>query len=638
MSRNARALGELREAFRYLPPVVREAIVEFARKSGIVDEPPDRIFEHFATYHVLQCAGLDEFDITAALVAGEHDTQLDAAAITINGELVTDVETVDRLLKEAIDGEPFEVRFLFAQATMSAKFPSDKVALFTAGILNFFLPQTKLRQSESLIRVRTFKDKVLAALETLGHAAPTADVFVVWPGTWTTEGHSEHATGVAEAALDTLKATKLVSAVHFHRVDSTRLQSLIVDDAVNNKGEITLTGMVELPPVDGVSFGCIGFVPALDYLACLVGGDPKAKTAQLKDDVFHGNVRAFLGIEERVNRHIRESIAADDGGAQGEFALRNNGVTIIAHGAERIVGSNTLKLTNFQVVNGCQTSHVLFHARHELKPSLQVPIKITATRNAEIAQNIILGLNRQTQIDELQILSRNDFVRRLKRHLDVASAPQPLWINKLRTPMILFERRTGEFRHIPEVHWARIVTMQEMMQAYAAAFLEAPHAVHEGGKSYLIRQVPARMFGDDHDVGFYFAAGLLLWRARLAFPTAKDWQAFPAKHHLVFALRTLADPSHGCPTGRRDGEAHEYLMAIRVTLTDDKRASALAADAWTIVLEAARRHKPSAHEAGIDAQQDPTAIRPTSRMAQRETFSDQVLTLCLEARAARGKG
>ena len=121
MSRNARALGELREAFRYLPPVVREAIVEFARKSGIVDEPPDRIFEHFATYHVLQSAGLDEFDITAALVAGEHDTQLDAAAITINGELLTDAATVDRLLKEAIDGEPFDVRFLFAQATMSAK-------------------------------------------------------------------------------------------------------------------------------------------------------------------------------------------------------------------------------------------------------------------------------------------------------------------------------------------------------------------------------------------------------------------------------------------------------------------------------------------------------------------------------------
>lgn len=638
MSRNTRALAELREAFRYLPPVVREALVEFARKSGIVDEKPDRIFEHFATYHVLHSAGLDEFDITAALVAGEYDTQLDAAAILINGELVTDAATIDRRLAEAIDGEPFDVRFLFAQATMSARFPSDKVALFTNGILNFFLPETKLRQSDSLIRVRALKAKVLAAIATLGHEAPTADVYVVWPGTWTTEGHSEHATGVAEAALDTLKATKLVSTVNFHRIDSTRLQSLIVDDAVSNKGEITLTGMVELPDVAGVSFGCIGFVPALDYLACLVGGDPRADNARLRDDVFHGNVRAFLGPEERVNRHIRESIAAGEGSAQGEFALRNNGVTIIAEGCERIAGTNCLKLINFQVVNGCQTSHVLFHARKQLTPALQVPIKITATKDAEIAQNIILGLNRQTQIDELQILSRNDFVRRLKRHLDVASAPQPLWIDKIRSPMILFERRTGEFRHVPEAHWARIVTMQEMMQAYAAAFLESPHAVHEGGKAYLVRQVPARMFADDHDVGFYFAAGLLLWRARLAFPSARDWHAFPAKHHLVFALRTLADSQKGCPAGRRDGEAHEYLKAIRQTLTDDKRAPALAADAWTIVLEAARRHKPSAQESGIDAQQDPAAIRPTSRMAQRETFSDQVLTLCLEARAARAKG
>ena len=632
MSRAHRSLADLRDDYRFLPPVVREALVAFAGQSGLVEEPADRVFEHFATYHVLRSAGLDDFDVAAAIVAGENDTQLDAVAITINGELVTSEEEVDRLLGEAIDGEPFVVRFLFAQATMSAKFPSDKVALFTSGVMNYFLPATRLKQSASLMRSRVLKDRVLGALDTLGRERPTADVFVVWPGTWTTEGHGEHATGVAEAALATLEATKLLDAVRFHRIDSTRLQGLIVDDAVANEALIEMAGLTESPPVPGIPFACIGFVKALDYLRCIADGDPAAPETRIKDDAFHGNVRAFLGPDERVNKHIRESIVGADGAAQAEFALRNNGVTIIAAVARRVDSGNRLHLRNFQVVNGCQTSHVLFHNRAHLTPSLLLPIKIIATEDRGIAQNIILGLNRQTQIDELQILARNDFVRRLKRHFDVASAPRPLWIGGIRTPMVLFERRAGEFAHVYGAFRARVVTMQELMQAYAAAFLERPHAVHEGGKTYLIRQVPARMFADDHDVGFYFATALLLWRARGAFGSHKEWQSYPAKHHLVFALRTLADPPAGCPTGRRDGVAHEYLKTIRNTLLDDKRAEPLATRAREIVVEAARIYVAAEADGRGEGLRDARDVRPNAAMAQREAFSDRVLTLCLAAR------
>jgi hypothetical protein len=623
MSAPRRVLAELREGFRFLPPVVREALVEHAGRAGLAGEPANRIFEHFAAYHVLRSAGLDEFDASATLVAGENDTQLDAVAVTINGRLVTGQEEVDDLVRDAIDGEPFEVRFLFAQATMSSKFPSDKVALYTTGVLNFFLPKSELRQSESLIRTRTLKDRVLSALATLGRGRAEADVFVVWPGTWTTEGHEEHATGVAEAALRTLKATGVLDDVRFHRIDSTRLQTLVVDDRVANVGEMALEGLAELPAIAGVGFACIGFVSAFDYLSCLSDGDPAAAGTNLKEDVFHGNVRAFLGGDMRINRHIRDSIVGGGGAAQAEFALRNNGVTIIAEDAVRLPGTTRLRLRNFQVVNGCQTSHVLFHNRAHLTPALMLPIKVIATREPQIAQNIILGLNRQTQIDELQILARNDFVRRLKRHCDVTPAARALWIEGQRVPLILFERRTGEYRHIREKDRTRVVTLQEMMQVYAAAFLESPHSVHDGGKEYLLRQVPRRMFADDHDVGFYFASALLLWRVRQALPSLRDWQGHPAKHHLVFALRTLADPSPGCPTGRRDGEAHEYLRALRETLFDDKAAQALAARAVEIVSEAAQRY------AADHGTTRAGPVRPTSAMAQREAFSDHVLALCL---------
>ena len=627
MSASRRGSADLKEAFRFLPPVVRDAVVTFARRAGLADEAADTVFENFAAYHVLRSCGLDDFDVAAIIVAGENDTQLDAVAITINGRLVASQDDVTALVRDAIDGEPFDVRFLFVQATMSARFPSDKVALFAAGVQNFFLAETRLQQSASLVRYRDLKERFLMALAALGRGHAEADVFVVWPGTWTTAGHGEHATGVAEAGLHTLQATGLLSAVRFHRIDSTRLQDLIVDDLVANTGEMALEGLTELPPIAGVGFGCVGFVSALDYLGCLTDGDPASPSAHLKPDVFHGNVRAFLGDDFRVNRYIRDSIVGGAGALQAEFALRNNGVTIIAEHVERLAGTSRLKLRNFQIVNGCQTSHVLFHNRAHLTPALLLPIKVIATRDDQIAQNIILGLNRQSQIDELQILARSDLVRRLKRHCDLTPAAKALWIDGERTPLILLERRTGEYRLVREGDRARVVTLQELMQAYAAAFLESPHSVHEGGKTYLLRQVPKRMFAEDHDVGFYFCAALLLWRIRSALPSMQDWQSHGAKHHLIFALRTLADRRAGCPIGRRDGEAHEYLKALRITLLDDQASHTLATSAIAIVAEAARLFAASSSDAPPAA-----AVRPTSAMAQREGFSDHVLSLSLAER------
>ncbi len=622
MNSPVRPPADLRDTYRFLPPVVREAVVAYAGKAGLADQPADRIFEHFAAFHVLRSAGIDELDVPATVVAGENDTQLDAVAITINGLLVTADDEVTGFIRDAIDGEPFEVRFLFAQATMSSKFPSEKVALFSTGVQNFFLAESKLRQSPGLVIYRARKERIMQALAALGRGSAEADVFVVWPGTWTTDGHEAHATGIAEAGLDTLRAAGQLSAVRFHRIDSTRLQSLIIDETVANTGELALEGLAELPAIDGIGFACIGYVAAFDYLACLSNGDPASQDAKLKPDVFHGNVRAYLGDEARVNKHIKDSIVGAAGAEQSEFVLRNNGVTIIAEQAERIPGSNRLKLRNFQVVNGCQTSHVLFANRAHLKGDVRVPIKIIATRDIEIAQNIILGLNRQTQIDELQILARNDFVRRLKLHCDVAPVGRNMSAAGARSPLIMLERRTGEYREVAGVDRTRVVTLQELMQTYAAAFLDAPHSVHEGGKGYLLRQVPRRMFTNDHDVGFYYASALMLWRVRQALPSLHEWISHPAKHHLVFAMRTLADPPAGCPSGRRDGEAHQYLRTLRETLFNDRRASKFAERAVAIVVEAG--HMYAAAHGG--------SAKLTSVMAQREAFCDQVLDLCLAER------
>lgn len=629
--RGGGARAEMRDAFKYLPPVIRDAVIRFAEQSAVEGTQPSTVFEYFATYHVLRSAGLDEFDLAPAIVAGEDDTQLDAVAITINGQLVTEEEDADRLLREAVDGQPFDVRFIFVQATMGMKFSAEKIALFLSGVVNFLLQKSKLRQSESLVRVRALKDRIMAGLESLGtDRRPRCDVFAVWPGTWTTENHSSHATGVAEASLELMEKTRFLASARFHRIDSVRLQSLIVDDLVANEATLELAGMVELPAVAGVSFGCTGTIRALDYLACITVPEGQAGAGRLMEEAFHGNVRAFLGPDERVNQRIRATLADRDGAEQGEFILRNNGVTIIAEEVERAGEGGALRLKNFQIVNGCQTSQVLYHNRALLRPDAHLQIKIVATRDPDIAQNIILGLNRQTPIDELQIVARNVFVRRLKHHFDLAAAPREQWIGGRRTPLILFERRSGEYRHVKGEDRIRIVSLLELMQAYSSAFLEVPHTVHEGHREFFLKQVPRRLFDPDHDVGFYFISALLLWRARREIGSFSAWGTYAAKHQLVYALRHLVDPQSGCPTGRRDGEAHDYLRRVRNLLQDEAQAAPLAHLAAEIVLKASAELAPPPR---LGENGEPLPFRPTTEISRREATTARIRELCLAARS-----
>lgn len=154
--------------------------------------------------------------------------------------------------------------------------------------------------------------------------------------------------------------------------------------------------------------------------------------------------------------------------------------------------------------------------------------------------------------------------------------------------------------------------MQELMQGYAAAFIEAPHAVHEGGKGYLTPwQVPRRMFADDHDVGFYFCAGLLVWRARQTFASLEAWRGYAAKHQLVFALRTLADPPGGLPMGRRDGEAHTMIFAGCGPLCSTRHVPRLLAAAAKQIVETVA----GARRQGACRGPSPMAADPRQRAA-----------------------
>jgi AIPR protein len=118
----------------------------------------------------------------------------------------------------------------------------------------------------------------------------------------------------------------------------------------------------------------------------------------------------------------------------------NNGVTIIARGLKQV--GNTFTIENFQIVNGCQTSNVLFDQRDKLQDSaIQVPLRLIWTNDDNVIDSVVTGTNQQTELTPEQIYARTEFAKKLEKHFE--SYPEAIRLH--------YERRDGQYElHLGE--------------------------------------------------------------------------------------------------------------------------------------------------------------------------------------------
>jgi hypothetical protein len=107
-------------------------------------------------------------------------------------------------------------------------------------------------------------------------------------------------------------------------------------------------------------------------------------------------VRDWQEYTAPVNEEIKETVLSDH---RDRFAVMNNGITMITR-TLRTLRRDRFQIEDFQVVNGCQTTHVLFDNRKEADNTLQIPLCLIATQNDNVIKSIIRGTNRQTKVED----------------------------------------------------------------------------------------------------------------------------------------------------------------------------------------------------------------------------------------------
>lgn len=231
---------------------------------------------------------------------------------------------------------------------------------------------------------------------------PICRLYYVTTGKWTNDTQLE---ARRAAAVSDVAGLRLFRDVDFIPVDADLIQKLYNQAKNAVSREFTFSERTVIPEIPGVSEAYLGLLPAPEFVSILAD-----ENGEMTKSLFYDNVRDFQDYNP-VNTEIRQTLESDV--HKKRFSLMNNGITILAK-TLRATG-NRFYIEDFQIVNGCQTSHVLFDQREKLDETIMVPLRLIATQDESVTASIIKATNRQTEVKEEHLLALSDFGKNWRR-------------------------------------------------------------------------------------------------------------------------------------------------------------------------------------------------------------------------------
>ncbi|MGY4169887.1 AIPR family protein [Bradyrhizobium sp. USDA 4529] len=339
---------------------------DFTKEFQLDDLPESERFEHFTAYVTIRRHYSEIFDTSDVAVGSGNDLGIDAIAIIVNGVLITDTDAFNDL----IGGNPdyLDVSFIFVQAERSPSFDASKLGNFAYGVTEFFNPDTKEPRNDQVLAAVNLMQAIFSKSAKFKRGNPTCRLYYATTGKWSGDGALEARRTAVEGDLDSLD---YFSEVEVTAVGAADLQKFYNQTKNSISREFVFANRQDVPEIPGVKEAFVGFVPVKQFLPII------SESGEIIRSIFYDNVRDFQGYNG-VNNEIRETLKSS---RKGRFVLMNNGITIIARSVTH-TGSRFV-IEDFQIVNGCQTSHVLFDNQNELDDSVMVPLPALNSRHVE---------------------------------------------------------------------------------------------------------------------------------------------------------------------------------------------------------------------------------------------------------------
>lgn len=508
----------------------------------VLDHPAQ--FEHFINYCVMSSHAFEPFSLDDVRVGGDDDTSIDGLGIIVNDHLVTSEDEIE-FYRKALG--KIETKFLFVQSKTASKFDMGDIGNFLFGVRNFFQKEPTAKVNDQIDDLRQLKEK-LYDLSIHMDRPPALLIYYASTGKWTSEPALE---GRINSDIELLEKTNLFSDVSFIPMDADKVKETYRQLRNKVVKEIAFDRHIILPRIDGVTEAYIGILPAREYLRLLMD-----KEGNLERNLFYDNVRDFQG-ENPVNLEIRDTIK--DKKHNDAIVVLNNGITIVAKSIGKIGPS--FKISDFQIVNGCQTSHVLYLNRNAISENVFIPIKLIVTDNLEITNLIIKATNRQTEVKIEAFESLSPFHKKIEDFFAT--------FDKDKDQRLYYERRSKQYDNQP-IRKSHIISMATQTKCFLSMFLNEPHSTHRY-YGELLKVYRSRLFVNHHSPFPYYISSYafyLLEQFILSNSIPRFFRNY--KYHMLTVLRVQIC-GHSIPS-LSNKKIDDYCNKLADILWDKEKA------------------------------------------------------------------
>lgn len=471
-----------------------------------------KIFEMFACYCVLSREYADSFDLSDIVTSGGGDGGIDGIAIIANNVLIHSPEEFDDLVEQT--HSIADLNFIFVQAKTSSSFSGSDIATFGFGVRDLFKEQPEMVQNDTIKEKSAIISHILSNMVCV-RKKPKCLLYYVTTGRWTED---QNVTSRIEGIRSDLISENLFSDVIFTPVDADYLQRLYKATIDKIQSEIDFPDRIALPEMDGINEAYLGILPASTFLSLVSNEDGVIKS------ILYDNIRDFQG-ENDINREIAATLSSSD---SDKFVILNNGITIICKELRNIV-RNRFLLGDYQIVNGCQTSHILYYNKDSIGDNVYVSVKIISTLDEDTVSKIVKATNRQTEVSDEQLMALNDFNKKLEAYYQTYSGTQRLY----------YERRSKQYANTAEIEKVRVITIPTQIKAFASMFLDKPHlASRYYGRLLKDSQ---DIFNNDHRPIAYYISAYTLYKVEYLIRNKQIDQRYNRyRYHILMLIKYLA--------------------------------------------------------------------------------------------------
>lgn len=462
-------------------PILKSYLREFAQEHGLSSEKETDIFEYFSAYCIMHRDFSEYTELEDVIVAGAHDSGIDAVGMFLNDIHVTARPQVEEISSR----HRMDVDFCFIQSKTSRNLNAAEIGSFIQGVKEFF--GTGYMPVNEDIADKRDLSKHIFDLSVKFRGKPKLHIYYCYAGNFKND---KHITSRVKAGVDELKSLRLFSEVDFHFIDSDSLQKRYQEVNLRVEREVSMNEFASLPQITGIRQAYLGLLPCFELIKLLSNSDGKLHKA-----IFNENVRDFLN-RNPVNDEIAETIASND--HQSRLPALNNGITIVARSVS-LVGKK-FTLADYQIVNGCQTSNIIFRNRNKLFDETVVPIKIVEVEDRDIINEIVRATNRQTEVKDEAFVVLGEFHKKLERFF--------LSVDVSEQKKVVYERRKRQYsdtKYSPR----NIVTLTSLTNSVVSCCFGNPvDAMDYYG--VLLKKYKDRIFKDGQSMWPYLVSAKIL--------------------------------------------------------------------------------------------------------------------------------